>query len=84
MSANQSEIITGQEAAQILKCSYPYLYELIEAGALQRVEQRSLKGANAKRKPLRFRRSQVVQLARESGRLDESEDPESHARLIAS
>lgn len=84
MSVNQSEIITGQEAAKILKCSYPYLYELIEAGVLQRVEQRSLKGSNSKRKPLRFRRSQVVQLARESGRLDESEEPETHVSPIAS
>lgn len=84
MSANQSEIITGQEAAKILKCSYPYLYDLVEAGQLQRVEQRNLMGSNSKRKPLRFRRSQVVQLAKESGRLDESEDQEAHSRLIAS
>ena len=84
MSANQSEIITGQEAARILKCSYPYLYDLIEAGVLQRVEQRNLMGSNSKRKPLRFRRSQVVQLARDTGRLDETEDREAHASPIAS
>lgn len=82
MSANQNEIITGQEAAKILKCSYPYLYDLINAGVLHRVPQRTLMGS--KRQPLRFRRNEVEQLASESGRLDETEDRETHSRLVAS
>lgn len=79
---SQSELITGQEAAKILKCSYPYLYDLIEAGVLHRVAQRTLKGST--RQPLRFHRSEVIQLAKESGRLDETEDKEAHASPIAS
>jgi len=74
---NQDDLITGKEAAKMLKCSYPYLFDLIDAGVLHRVPQRTLIGS--KRKPLRFRRRDIEQLARETGKLDEAEDKESHA-----
>ena len=75
--ANPDVIISGKEAAEILKCSYPYLFDLMKDKVIHRVPQRNLKGS-PQRQPLRFRRRDIEQLARETGKLDESEQ-ESHA-----
>jgi len=70
---DQTDLVTGQEAAALLKCSVAYLYQLAKEGKLERVPQRTLIGGS--RQPLRFRRSQVMQVAREAGRLEDEIDP---------
>jgi len=61
--SQQEEIISGKDAAKILRVSYSHLYALIDRGKLRRVD-----GTNALRKhaPLRFRRADVERLAQEA------------------